>query len=141
MKRSIATSSGGDPSDGLKRARDASVPSSSSISLETGGTAALIPPNLLTILHPHQRQAVDFLLHHLLPDHLPTSTSNHGDMKQRLLQTGAILADDMGTGKVSFSLLLTNHLIYCFTDLFDALLSTDASRYRNDLDNMSNINM
>ena len=62
---------------------------------------SLIPPNLLTILQPHQLEAVNFLLQRLLPDHTPSTTSN-ASVSERLMQTGAILADDMGTGKVSF---------------------------------------
>jgi hypothetical protein len=46
------------------------------------------------LLHPHQKDAVSFLLHRLLPSQLGNSDPNS------LLHTGAILADDMGTGKV-----------------------------------------
>lgn len=52
----------------------------------------LIDPMVITKLHKHQIQAVEFILKRLLSDKLSRQTN---------FETGAILADDMGTGKVS----------------------------------------
>ena len=70
---------------------------------KSGTTSTLIPPNLATLLHPHQRQAVDFLLSRLIPDHHQCphrDGESESQERGKILQTGAILADDMGTGKV-----------------------------------------
>lgn len=55
----------------------------------------LVDPKLKAQLRPHQAVGVEFLLKRLLSDQLKFNS------KPVLFQTGAILADDMGTGKVN----------------------------------------
>ncbi len=52
-------------------------------------------------LHEHQREGVKFLIERLLSDHLPNQlTSSKPSNHEVRSETGAILADGMGTGKV-----------------------------------------
>lgn len=76
-------------------------------------------------LHEHQREGVKFLIERLLSDRLPIQcASNKPSNHEVRSETGAILADGMGTGKVRHL-----HSLFSFTY---HLLSTDSYWSSND---------
>lgn len=66
-------------------------------------STSLVDATLQTKLRTHQLQACDFVLNRLLADsRIPGDNKSTGqDRGFEIPQTGAILADDVGTGKVS----------------------------------------
>ena len=92
----------------IKRVRlsenDACAPST-----DTASSAPKFGSNLESLLRPHQMQAVEFIVQRLLHGKTNTMTDdshnnlNFPETGKKVLPfaTGAILADDMGTGKVT----------------------------------------
>lgn len=68
---------------------------------------AWIDSTLTNVLRPHQLEAVLFLLKRLVEEDEYKAQS---DYSLSIPLTGAILADDMGTGKVNFELMLHSYL-------------------------------
>ncbi len=80
---------------------------------------ALVSPQQRPLLHNHQKEAVEFLLRRMIPHltddlqhgHMPSSSSSQSS----LVQTGAILADDMGTGKTLVALVTASTICRVLT--------------------------
>lgn len=85
-------------------------------------------PSIAPCLRGHQVEGASFLLQRLLSDE-----SHDYEKNANLPVTGAILADEMGTGKVSLDLSETEQALalICFSDFSNLLLFMRPDHFRN----------
>lgn len=66
-------------------------------------------------LHQHQKDGVKFLMKRLLSDRFPVNDEYRTiTVERKILETGAILADEMGTGKVRYLFDLLDFIHFTF---------------------------